>query len=111
MSHKILEVRVKVDMLVIYDYLSQKHTHTPREGVPGHASVLPQDSPTQVKQDIVKALLLSAFGSQLQDLGVAVKQLAGIASCGRRLHLVTSQHPNLHTCLVERLNGVCRLFL
>lgn len=86
-------------------------THTPRGGVPGHASVLPQDSPAQVEQDIVEALLLSAFGGQLQDLRVAVKQLAGVAGRRRRLHLVAGQHPHLHTCLVERLDGVRRFFL
>lgn len=92
-------------------YHKNTHTHTPRGGVPGHASVLPQDSPAQVEQDIVEALLLSAFGGQLQDLRVAVKQLAGVAGRRRRLHLVAGQHPHLHTCLVERLDGVRRFFL
>ncbi len=90
--------------------LSQ-HKHTPREGVPGHASVLPQDGPAQVKQDVVEALLLCAFGGQLQDLGVPVKQLTSVAGRGSRLHLITGQHPHFHTCLVERLNGVRCFFL
>lgn len=59
----------------------------------------------------MKALLLGAFGGQLQDLRVAVKQLAGIAGCSRCLHLIPSQHPHLNTGLVERLDGVGRFFL
>lgn len=73
--------------------------------------MLPQDRPTEVKQDIMKALLFGAFGGQLQDLGVAVKQLAGVAGRSRRLHLITGQHPHLHAGLVERLDGVCCFFL
>lgn len=73
--------------------------------------MLPQDSPAQVKQYIVKALLLGALGGQLQDLGVAVKQLAGVAGCGRCLHLISCQHPHLYAGLVERLDGVCCFFL
>ena len=68
--------------------------------------MLPQDGPAQVEQDVVKALLLGAFGGQLQDLRVAAKQLAGVAGGGRRLHLIAGQHPHLHTRLVERLDGV-----
>lgn len=73
--------------------------------------MLPEDGSAQIKQDIVKALLLCALGGQLQDLRVAVEELAGIASGGCRLHLVTGQHPHLHSSFVEGLNGVCRFFL
>lgn len=85
--------------------------NTPREVVPWQSAVLPQDSPAQVKQHVVKALLLSAFGGQLQDLGVAVKQLAGVAGCSCRLHLISSQNPHFYAGFVERLNGVCCFFL
>lgn len=72
---------------------------------------MPEDRPAQLKQDIVKALLLRPLGGELQDLGAAAEQLAGVASRGRRLHLVAGQHPHLHTRLVERLDGICSLFL
>lgn len=73
--------------------------------------MLPEYGPAQVKQDIMKALLLCAFGGQFQDLCVAVKQLAGIAGCCCCFHLISSQHPHLHACLMERLDGVCCFFL
>lgn len=73
--------------------------------------MLPQDGPAQVKQDVVEALLLGAFGGQLQDLGVATEELAGVAGRRRRLHLISGQHPHLHAGLVERLDGVCRFLL
>jgi len=73
--------------------------------------MLPEDCPAQVKQHIMKALLLRAFGGQLQDLGVAAKQLAGVAGCGRSLHLISGEHPHLHAGFVERLYGVSRFFL
>lgn len=73
--------------------------------------MLPQDGLAQVEQHIVEALLLCAFGGQLQDLGVAVKQLAGVAGCSGRLHLISSQHPHLHPGLVEGLYGVCCFLL
>lgn len=73
--------------------------------------MLPQDGPAQVKQDVVEALLLGALGGQLQDLGVAMEELAGVAGCSRRLHLVAGQHPHLHAGLVERLNSVRCFFL
>lgn len=59
----------------------------------------------------MKALLLRALGGQLQDLCVAVKQLAGVAGCCSCLHLVTSQHPHLNACLVQRLYGIGCFFL
>lgn len=89
----------------------KRRRSAPREGVPGHCPVLPQDGPAQVEQDVVKALLLSALGGKLQDLRVAVEQLAGVAGGCRRLHLVAGEHPHLHASLVERLNGVGRFLL
>lgn len=72
---------------------------------------MPEHCPAQIKQDIVKALLLRALSGQLQDLGVAAEQLAGVARSRCGLHLISGQHPHLHASFVERLNGVCCFLL
>lgn len=73
--------------------------------------MLPEDGSAQIKQDIMKTLLLRPFGGQLQDLGVGVEKLAGIAGRCCCFHLVSSQDPNLNTSLVQRLNSVCSFVL
>lgn len=86
-------------------------TGPPGAVVPRHAPRGPEDHPAQFEQDIVEVLLLHPFGGQLQDVGAAAKQLAGVAGGGRRLHLVSGQNPHLHSRFVERLDGVCRFVL
>lgn len=71
---------------------------------------LSENRPVQFEQNIVQTLLLCAFLGQLQDLGAAPEQLAGVAGRRRRLHLVACQDPNFHPGLVQRLDGV-RSFL
>jgi len=68
--------------------------------VPRHGA-LPQNGPVQFEQHVVEALLLGAFLGQLQDLGAAVEQLAGVAGRRRRLHLVPRQDPDFHPGLVQ----------
>lgn len=72
---------------------------------------MPEHCPAQIKQDVMKALLLRALGGQLQDLGVAAKQLAGVARSRGSLHLISGQHPHLHASFVEGLDGVCCFLL
>ncbi len=72
---------------------------------------LSENGPVQLEQDVMQTLLLRAFLGQLQDLRAATEQLAGVAGSRRRLHLVPRQDPNLHPCLVQRLDGVCCFLL
>lgn len=69
--------------------------HVPRN------RALSEYSPVELEQDVVQTLLLRAFLGQLQDLGAAAEQLAGVACSRRRLHLVACQDPNLHPSLVQ----------
>lgn len=78
----------------------------PRERVPAHGAVLPQDGSAQIEQHIVQALLFRPLGGQLQDLRVPAEKLAGVAGGSRRLHLVSCEDPHLHACLVQGLDGV-----
>lgn len=80
-------------------------------------SVLPRDGalsdhrPVQLKEHIVQTLFLRAFLGQLEDLGAAAEQFAGVAGGSGRLHLVPREDPDLHPCLVQGLDGVGCLLL
>lgn len=72
----------------ISDQQEAAHTDTHWRAVLPRDGALPDHRPVQLKKHIVQTLFLCAFLGQLEDLGAAAEQFAGVAGCSGCLHLV-----------------------
>lgn len=85
--------------------------HLPLQASPVFGNILNQLFMV-LHQQLMEPILLSfalahRFRRQLQQLGAGLEESAGIAGGFGSFHLVSRQHPNLHTSCMQSFDRLC----